>query len=304
MNLNKLTKKQSGVIFLIVYGLTFILGLFIIFLGLYYGRNIIITMLIADIIMTLVIFIVGLIIKNASLYDPYWSVVPPYLMILWALSSYGFQLPINVILLIIAVCFWGVRLTYNWWKNWTGFSKQDWRYDYLREKNPKLYPITNLFGIHMIPTAVVFLQMINVFDIMKHSFVSTLFFIGLILSLIAPVIQFLSDKQMYDFRAKNTDKNKVINTGLWRFSRHPNYFGELLFWVGIYIMYLSYAGTININILYPIAMILLFIFISIPMMENRLVNRPGYKAYQNSVSMILPFLPKKKKSSSVSEEKA
>ncbi len=302
MNLNKLTKKQSGVVFLIVYLFTMGFGFFVVYYSSYFTNNAIIALLIADVLMTIVIFLIGSIIKNASLYDPYWSVIPPYLIVIAAIRYFGLSFSLAGIMLLIVISFWGIRLTYNWWKNWTGFSKQDWRYDLLREKNPKLYPITNLFGIHMIPTVVVFLQLINAFQILNNTSVNTIFLIGLALSLIAPVIQFISDKQMYDFRASNKNKSKVINTGLWRYTRHPNYFGELLFWVGIYVMYFSFVKVIDVHILYPISMILLFVFISIPMMENRLLDRPGYKEYKQSVSMILPFFPKQENSSSASEE--
>ena len=293
MNLNSLNKKQSGIIFLIVYGFSMLLGLIVIFIGSRYTGNHLLTILIADIIMTLVIFIVGTIIKNASLYDPYWSVIPFFFLIVYAILFNGFILPSSSILIIIVVGFWSIRLTYNWWKNWTGFAEQDWRYDMLRDKAPKLYPITNLFGIHLIPTIVVYLQIINMVEVIKYSTVNIIFFIGLAIALLSPVIQYFSDKQMYEFRQKNLGKQKVINTGLWRFTRHPNYFGEIILWVGIYVMYFSYVKVLDVNIIYPISMILLFIFISIPMMEKKLIDRPGYSEYIESVSMLIPFFPKK-----------
>ena len=304
MNLNNLNKKQSGIIFLIVYGFSFVAGLIIFFI-LRFRTGVIITFLVADVVMTVIVFIVGYVIKNASLYDPYWSVIPPFFTIIWALQWHGFTLPINVILVLIAVLFWSIRLTYNWWKNWTGFSEQDWRYDMLREKNPKLYPITNFFGIHMIPTLVVFLQMICVFAFITSFSTTIVSVIGFIIAIAAPIIQFISDKQMYEFRVKNEEKSKVINSGLWRFTRHPNYFGELLFWVGIYVMYLGMVKRIDVYILFPFAMIALFIFISIPMMENKLIKRPGYEEYKKQVSMIIPFFPKKvENNNEIIEEKA
>ena len=295
MNLDKLTKKQSGVIFLIVYAFTMAGGTLIIVLGNRLDMLPIWSMLLADVVMTIIIFIVGSIIKNASLYDPYWSVIPLYAVIVWIIDFYLFALPFNIIILLIVIAFWSIRLTYNWWKNWDGFSHQDWRYDLLRDKNPKLYPLTNLMGIHMIPTLVVFIQLICVYLIMQYTTVNFLFFIGALISLSGPVIQFISDKQMYDFRAEKNKTSKVINSGLWRFSRHPNYFGELIFWIGIYIMYFSYSKAVDIHVIYPVLMIMLFVFISIPMMENKLKHRDGYDEYKKTVSMIIPFFPKKQK---------
>ncbi len=291
MKLSNLTKKQTGIIFIFVYILTIILGYFIyqLFSDLTYKP--ILSMLIADVVMTLVIFIIGTFLKNASLYDPYWSVIPLFLIVFWELDV---AMPFNfsTIMMFVVLLLWGVRLTYNWWKNWTGFDEQDWRYDLLREKNKKIYPITNLFGIHMIPTVVVFLQMINVFGAVGKD-INLISVIGYIFCIIAPIIQFYSDKQMFDFRKNNKEKNKIIDTGLWKYSRHPNYFGELLFWVGIYIVYYGTAETIDINMIYPILMILLFVFISVPMMENKLKDRDGFEEYRKNVSMLIPFFRKK-----------
>jgi steroid 5-alpha reductase family enzyme len=294
MDLSKLTKKQSGVIFLIVYALTLVLGFIIYYLGILAIGRPVLSMLIADVVMTIVVFFIGTVIKNASLYDPYWSLIPPFLLVFWMVSV-GPLINMSIILLLIVLIMWSVRLTYNWWKNWTGFQEQDWRYDLLRDKNRKLFPITNFFGIHMIPTVIVYIQMINVYDSMSSN-VNVVFIIGFLISLSAPIIQYFADKQMFEFRMDNVNKKSIINTGLWKYSRHPNYFGELSFWVGIYIMYFAGVMKFDLNIIYPILMILLFVFISIPMMEKKLKFREGYQEYKDSVSMIIPFFPKKTES--------
>lgn len=291
MDYNKLTKKQSGIVFLIVYVFSMIIALLVVSFGKNNNLNPIATMLIADIIMTLIVFLVGSVLKNASLYDPYWSVIPPFILIIW-IVFYFKTVNFASILLLVSIFFWAIRLTVNWWKNWKGFEFQDWRYDSLKERNERIYPITNLFGIHLIPTLVVYIQMINVYKTLEIASVNLIFIIGFIIAIIAPVLQYVSDKQMDAFRLENKGKNKTIDVGIWRFSRHPNYFGEILFWLGIYVMYISNTMRIDINIIYPIFMILLFLLISIPMMENKLKKRPGYIAYQSEVSVLIP-LPRK-----------
>jgi steroid 5-alpha reductase family enzyme len=291
MNFNELTKKQSGIVFLIVYVFTMVIGLLIIIFGKRYDLDPIVTMLVADVVMTLIIFLIGSTLNNASLYDPYWSVIPLYIVIVW-IVLYFQKLNLASILLVLVMAIWAIRLTINWWKNWDGFKFQDWRYDTLKEKNKKLYPLTNMFGIHLIPTIVVFIQMINVYRILENTQVNILYISGFIISLAASVIQYISDKQMYEFRANNRGTKKTINVGMWRFSRHPNYFGEILFWIGIFVMYLANYPLISINVIYPVLMVLLFLYISIPMMETKLINRPGYAEYQKEVSILIP-LPNK-----------
>jgi steroid 5-alpha reductase family enzyme len=295
MDLNNLSKKQTGVIFIIVYGFTMLGGAIMFLLLVAGGVHFINSLLIVDIIMTVVVFICGVILKNASLYDPYWSVIPLFYIIVFTLVfSYVEKFTIYYMLIVLVFLFWSIRLTYNWWKNWNGFMTQDWRYDLLKEKNPKLYPITNLFGIHLIPTIVVFIQLINIFDIVQHdTYNYIILIIGLLICLSGPIIQIIADKQMYIFKTNNKENKKIIDVGIWRYSRHPNYFGELLFWIGVYVIYLAFSRTIDYHIIFPVIMILLFVFISIPMMENKLKNREGYQEYKKKVSCLIPFFPKK-----------
>ena len=292
MELTRLSRKQTLWVFALVYSFAILVGAFIM-INLYdsgNGMDLVLATLISNVVMTVIVFIGSLITKNSSLYDPYWSVIPIVIILEW-IFIYDSLNNINVIFLLIAVLVWGVRLTYNWWKNWRGFSEQDWRYTHLQERAPKIYLLTNFFGIHLIPTLVVYAQLVNAHGIIKSGSETTslLFFLGFALSILAPVIQFISDKQMYEFRINNKGRKSCIDEGLWKYSRHPNYLGELVFWVGIYLMYLPFAGTLNINIVYPILMIALFLFISIPMMEDKLKDRPGYEEYKNQVSMLIPY---------------
>ena len=82
--------------------------------------------------------------------------------------------------------------------------------------------------------------------------------------------------------------------GLWKYSRHPNYFGEITFWWGIYIIQLGMAPQYWFTIAGPVLMTLLFVIISVPMMKNKLLaSKQGYAQYIKSTSMLIP-LPKRK----------
>ncbi len=290
MQLLNLTKKQTLWVFLAVYFFASLIGGLIMLYGLNKNYNMILVTLISTVSMTLVVFIFSNIVKNASLYDPYWSVIPIIIVLEWIFIYKNFSL--NVILLLVAILVWGIRLTYNWWKNWSGFKHQDWRYTKLHDQAPKIYFLTNLMGIHMIPTLVVYLQLINAHDAIQNNTFNLIFLIGLLISLSAAVIQFIADKQMYDFRMNPNKDKKVIDSGLWKYSRHPNYLGELMFWSGIYLMYFSDKKVIDFHLIYPISMIMLFLFISIPLMEKKLANRDGYAEYRKTVSMLLPYRKK------------
>jgi steroid 5-alpha reductase family enzyme len=117
--------------------------------------------------------------------------------------------------------------------------------------------------------------------------------IGSLIILSATIIQYISDTQMQKFKSNHLKKKACIDSGLWRYSRHPNYFGEVMVWWGLYVMYLSSVQTLNYLILAPILMTSLFYFISIPLMENKILStRPSYEMYQKKVSKLI-FMPRR-----------
>lgn len=262
--------------------------------------NLIPALLIADVGYTLYIYLWSLVLKNASLYDPYWSVIPPIMLILVAVYL-GKPVSFGVLFMMFGIIFWAVRLTYNWIKHWTDFTYLDWRYKNFKDANPKLYWLTNLFGIQLTPTLIVFAQLIlGVYIIQANPQLNVLTFIGTILMIVAAVIQFIADAQMDAFKEVNKGTKRCIDEGLWRYSRHPNYFGEITVWWGLYLIYFSIEGF-NPWIISPMLMTALFWFISIPLMENKILKtRPDYENYQTNVSKLF-ILPRHKQEKQVSE---
>ena len=98
-------------------------------------------------------------------------------------------------------------------------------------------------------------------------------------------IQLVADAQSHKFRSEHP--GQVCNVGLWKHGRHPNYFGEIQMWWGVWVMYASFCG-IDWLVLCPIAMTALFLFISIPMMERRqLENKQGYSDYRKVTRLLI-----------------
>ena len=255
------------------------------------NKGVLIATLIADIAATFIVWGIGLIFKNASLYDPYWSIVPVLVIPFWVIIK-GSSVGVLDIFLIIAITIWGIRLTLNWVVGWKGLSHQDWRYTMLKEKNPDIWFITNLGGINMMPTIFVFLGMIPVYyTINNPQQINVISVIGFIICIFAAIIQFIADRQMAVFRSNKANKGQCINTGLWKYSRHPNYLGEISLWWGMWIMLMGSAPQYWITVIGPVAMTILFIFISIPMMEKYVLQkRPMYADYKKTVPMLIPRL--------------
>jgi len=246
--------------------------------------------LIADVVATLVVFIFSTIFSNASLYDPYWSAAP--LVIAWYWLQTGWVSGGSVVAMA-AIIFWGIRLTSNWLRGWHGLSHEDWRYVMLRAKNPKWYWFTNLMGIHLFPTLMVFMGMLPVYFIFYEGGTANIIVgIGYLLATIAVFIELVADEQLRAFK-KQAANGEFITTGLWRYSRHPNYFGEILFWFSLWVMLMGIAPAFWWTGIGFVAMLLMFVFASIPMMEKKnRKSKPGYDTYISKVSMLIPWISK------------
>lgn len=244
-------------------------------------------LLIADVAATVVVFAFSLIFKNASVYDPYWSVQPMVILLICAVRV-GFGAA--QLLPMIAVFFWGVRLTVNWAYSFKGFKEEDWRYVQLREKTGRLFPLVNFFGVHLLPTLIVYacvLPVVCLFHYFEESPFRPICAIFFLISIGAVALQLIADTQMHRFH--NAGNRGINRSGLWKYSRHPNYLGEILFWwgMGLYSVfsmlgrwYLLAGALINT---------VLFLAVSIPMMEDRQAKKRGYADYRRRTRMLLPI---------------
>ncbi|MDA8856927.1 DUF1295 domain-containing protein [Gammaproteobacteria bacterium] len=273
---------------LISFGVTELIGI----LG-----NIWLKILIAHVIATIVIYVGSVIHNNSSLYDPFWSIAPvPIIIFLCTLSDINNLSTLNKILISAPIIFWSLRLTRNWIISWDGFSHEDFRYIELKKGGKIKLEFINFTGIHLIPTLQVNLSLFPLYFLFTSYELSSLNYpliFASIFTILAVIIETIADEQMRSFRSNKKNEGITMNKGLWKYSRHPNYFGEVMFWVGLYLMAFLSIKTPFWLILSPISMIILFIFISCPMMDNRsLKKRSDYKQYMNDTSQLFIWFPK------------
>lgn len=277
------SKSIGLVIITIIYILATIIG--VITYNSIDCNNKLLSLFIADVVATLVVWLFGVIFNNSSIYDPYWSVAPPLLLTFFAIEASSFGTPVRLTLLIVWL--WAIRLTGNWAYTFPNLSKQDWRYDKYKGDFPKLWHLVNLFGINLMPTLIVFLAMIPAIELIDLNPISYNIFtiLGILISLVAVALELVADRQAHSFRKEN--RGKVCNIGLWKSSRHPNYLGEILFWWGLFIIYISVAPGEWLTAIGAVANTLLFIFVSIPLMEKRqLATKPAYAEYRRNTRML------------------
>ncbi len=246
--------------------------------------------LVADIAATIIVFMFSVFLKNSSVYDAYWSVIPPFIALyLILINPNGNSL--RQYLIFGLILFWSIRLTANWARGWANLNHEDWRYRKIANDTGKFYWPVSLLGIHLMPTIFVFLGCLPLWFGMKSSEpIGIMDFGAFVITNIAILIEWTADEQLWRFKKQKTQLS-YMNKGVWSIMRHPNYFGEILFWVGLFLFVpasKSYDGWWTA--VGFVSMIILFKFISIPLMDKRsLIKRPGYEKYIKEAYALIPL---------------
>lgn len=255
--------------------------------------------LIADLIATLVVFAASRVLHNSSCYDPYWSVLPPFLVGFWLLAATDVAGVDDgrALLLVVVVLVWAVRLTGNWLYDWPGLHHEDFRYPEVRARAGRFELLADLVGIHLVPTLIVFLGLVPAYAVLTRPGdpVNWLDAVATVVGIGAAVLQLVSDAQMRAF-IRTRQPGQAMESGLWACSRHPNYFGEISFWWSLALF--GIAGAPEDwwwLVVGGVAMTVMFQAASIPMMEKRsLERRPTYQDVIDRVPRLVPRPPRRR----------
>ena len=282
----KQSRPLSFVIIALVYAIAIVGGIFI-YRALISHLDFWLSLLIADICATIITYIFSVIFSNASVYDPYWSVQPIVI-----LTAFACIRPMGVVqwLIMVAVWLWGVRLTANWAYGFQNLCHQDWRYTYYQQKTGKAYQLANFFGIHLVPTLIVYgcvLPAVFAFEYALEITANAGSYVFFALSIGAVALQMTADIQMHRYRKGK--KGGLIREGVWKYSRHPNYLAEILMWWGVGFAVLCVMPERWWLLAGALANTLMFIFISIPLAEGRQSPKPTWAEYKSQTRMLLPI---------------
>ena len=231
-------------------------------------------------------------IKRADFIDIYWG--PSFFLsaLLIFFLYKNFTLANYIILILVGA--WGFRLAiYLFSRNIK--KDEDKRYVKIRGSigNVGLYFITYMIQVVLIGIVSLPIQLLMIQT--EFNNISVVSLIGVIVSLLGIVIESIADHQMTKFKAKPNNIGKLMNKGLWQYSRHPNYFGDSMFWWGIFLF--SYGYTSNLLIaISPVIMTYFLINISgVSLLERQIKHKKeGYKEYINNTSAFI-LMPKKNK---------
>jgi steroid 5-alpha reductase family enzyme len=252
----------------------------------------------ADVAATIAIFGFSVAFSNSSFYDPYWSVVPIAIVAYWLLGAPPDTVgTIRPVLVLGAVAVWGVRLTFNWGRGWQGLEHEDWRYVDKRNEFPRIHWIVSFAGIHMTPTILVFLGLLPCWVALQaptNAGIGPFDYLAGAILFSAIKLEADADAQLHRFVREGHKDGRTLTTGVWSWSRHPNYLGEILFWWGLYFFGVAAAPSAWWTIIGPLSITILFLTVSLPLMETRASERRSdYEAVRASIPLLLPRWPRR-----------
>ena len=251
----------------------------------------------ADVAATVVIFLFSLLYRNSSFYDAYWSVAPVAIASYWTLAPGGQGAPgLRQLAVLLLVTLWAARLTWNWARGWQGLDHEDWRYVRIRERTGALYWPTSFAGIHMMPTLWVFLGCLPLYPALSAGSAPFGWLDGVALTVTAAAItvETLADQQLVRFRRAPRAAQDFLRSGLWSWCRHPNYLGEMGFWWGLFLFGVAADPSWAWTGVGAISITLMFRYVSLPMIEERMCERrSGFAEWASRSSMVIPRPPRK-----------
>jgi len=214
-------------------------------------------------------FIISLIKKRNDLADTAWGIG----FIFVSFFNLFFHPNLSTILISTLIFIWGSRLAWH---------------IYLRNKNKPLdfryvffdSPLKSYFQVFMLQGF--FMLLISLPVILANS---TPNYLGILIWLVGFYFESVGDHQLKKFIANPTNKGKIMDQGLWRYTRHPNYFGEVTMWWGIWILSASFISIIG-----PLTITILILFISgIPLLEKKYQDNKNYDEYKKKTSIFIPI---------------
>ena len=251
-------------------------------------------MILENLVVTWIFFTIGFLIAKKydrlSIIDTFWGLS---FMVIAGYNLIVGNKNIGALIVTGLVFIWGIRLaSHISIRNFK--KKEDYRYQNMRDKwdnvwKTAYFRVFLLQGILMLIIAYPIIVINNA----KNINLNIYFLLGLILWIVGFLFETIGDYQLKEFIKNRTDSKKIMTKGLWSYTRHPNYFGEVTMWWGIFIIVFSLTKNI-ITVISPILITFLILKVSgVPLLEEKYKNREGFKEYKERTNKFFPWFPKK-----------
>ena len=234
-------------------------------------------------------FLIGQIKKNNAVVDIAWGI--GFVVVAWFTFIFSDKMLINYIITLL-VSLWGLRLGYYLFKrNWN--KSEDYRYVNMRKtwiKYPLLQAYLKVYMLQMILMFVISLPIIFINNV--NSSLNIITYLGVLVWIKGYFFEVVGDYQLKKFVSDKSNKGKIMKSGLWKYTRHPNYFGEATMWWGIYLISFSVGGLYTL--ISPLLITYLLLFVSgVPLLEEKYKDNQEFIEYAKVTSVFVPWFPKK-----------
>jgi steroid 5-alpha reductase family enzyme len=237
------------------------------------------------------VWLLSLVKKDASIVDIFWGLGFVLIATVSYLIADGYHR--RKILIVVLAAVWGLRLAaYIYWRN--KGKGEDYRYRAMRARHGKRFSIVSLYTVFGLQGLLMWiisfpLQIAQISPAPAR--LGLLDWIGAAFWLIGFLFESLGDLQLARFKANPKNKGKVMDRGLWRYTRHPNYFGDSLMWWGFFLIALSVPAGLW-TVISPLMMTGLLMKVSgVALLEKTLTKtKPEYRDYVRRTSAFVPWL--------------
>jgi steroid 5-alpha reductase family enzyme len=229
--------------------------------------------------------------SNVAIVDSLWSLM--FVMTAGIYAAAAQPLASRAILVLGLVVIWALRLSiYITWRNWG--HGEDRRYQAIRARNQPNFAFKSLYLVFVLQALLAWLISLPLLGaLLSARGLGPVDFAGLMLWVVGMVFEAGGDWQLARFTADRNNKGRVMDRGFWRYTRHPNYFGDFCVWWGLYLIavgagaWWSFVG--------PLLMSLLLMRVSgVTLLEKNIgKRRPGYAEYARRTSAFFPWIPKR-----------
>ena len=257
--------------------------------------SILISNFIAVLGMMLLGWIISLITRNVTIVDSLWGL--GFVLIAWLtfFTAEGFQG--RMILITLLVTLWGLRLSLHLsWRNWG--HGEDPRYGLWREESGNRFWLISLFKVFVLQAIFLWAIALSLqWGQMSPQppQLTWIDYLGVSVWALGFFFEVVGDWQLARFKSDAANKGRVMDQGLWAYSRHPNYFGECLVWWGIFLITLATPSSLWTVISPIIITTVLLKMTGVTLMEKTIVHtRPKYREYIARTNAFIPWFPKRK----------
>lgn len=245
--------------------------------------------------MMTLLWLFSIYLKNVSIVDNFWGM--GFVMVVWICGLESETLFTRNYLLMLLVTLWGTRLSiYLMYRNYG--KKEDYRYQEFRERyGRERYWWFSYFQVFLLQGGLILIISLPFFGIFKKTVSDELNFmdyLGILIWMIGFVFESVGDYQLASFKKNPANKGKLLTHGLWRYTRHPNYFGDAAVWWGFGLIAIA-SGAYWYSLGAVVMTYLILKISGVSLLEKSLsAKKPGYENYIKSTSSFIPWFPKRR----------